>query len=91
MLCHYCCLLGHDILHYAGHYAALKNGKEVACQYGDWLKAMGILYGSPSKKKSKEFDPTSDADGETKKDSDRPTPAEAAIAHPTNPTEEGKK
>lgn len=63
MLCHFYRLLGHDIQHYAGHYAASKNGKEVVCQYGDWLKAMGIRYGSPSKKKSKEFDQWGNEEG----------------------------
>lgn len=50
MFCHCCGLLRHDIRHCAGHYAALKNGKEVVCQYGDWLKAVGVRYVSPSKK-----------------------------------------
>ena len=28
-------LLGHDIKHYAGHFAALKKGGEVVCPSGD--------------------------------------------------------
>ena len=51
MFCHYCGLLGHDIQHCAGHYATSKNRREVVCQYGDWLKALGIRNGSPSKRK----------------------------------------
>ncbi|XP_075637005.1 uncharacterized protein LOC142609318 [Castanea sativa] len=51
MLCHYCSLLGHDIRHCANHYAVSKNGKEVVCQYGDWLKALGTRNGSSSKRK----------------------------------------
>ena len=59
------------------------------CQYGDWLKAMGVRYGSPSKKKKEEFEPTRDADGETKKDGGSPTTVEAAMMSSTNPTEAG--
>lgn len=41
IFCHFCGLLGHDVQHYAGHYAAEKGNGEVEYQYGDWLKASG--------------------------------------------------
>ena len=87
MLCHYCGLLGHDTRHCASHYAASKNGKEVVCQYGDWMKAMGVRYGSPSKKKSKEFEQPSDDKEETNTDGGGSTTVEAAVMNSTNPTE----
>uniref|UniRef100_A0A7N2LS13 DUF4283 domain-containing protein n=1 Tax=Quercus lobata TaxID=97700 RepID=A0A7N2LS13_QUELO len=53
IFCHYCGLLGHDLKHCASHFATTKNGGEVICQYGDWLKASGGRLWSPSKRESK--------------------------------------
>lgn len=93
MFCHYYGLLGHNIRHYAGHYAALKNEKEVLCQYRDWLKAVGVCYVLPSKKKPNQSTATDEGVGEKKKDNDSPNPpyctVAAVIAHTTNPTEGG--
>ena len=41
LFCHYCGLLGHDLQHCAQYFGATKNGGEVECQYGDWMKAIG--------------------------------------------------
>lgn len=49
MFCHYCGLLGHDVRHFASFFAALKNGGEVDCQYGEWLKSMGARSWFPPK------------------------------------------
>uniref|UniRef100_A0A7N2LGZ3 DUF4283 domain-containing protein n=1 Tax=Quercus lobata TaxID=97700 RepID=A0A7N2LGZ3_QUELO len=64
MLCHYCGVLGHDTRHCAGHYAVLKNEKEVTCQYGDWLKSVGVRYASPSKKKPSQFSASENSGGD---------------------------
>ena len=91
MFCHYCDLLGHDIRHCASHYAMLKNGKEVVCQYGDWLKALGARNGSLSKRKPNQSAPTDEAVKEMKKGTGSPTPpyslVAAVVANSTNPTE----
>ena len=47
LFCHYCGLLGHDIKHCAEYYARSKNGSEVLCQYGEWLKSTGGRPRSP--------------------------------------------
>lgn len=31
--------MGHDIKHYAEYFERTKNGSEVVCQYGEWLKS----------------------------------------------------
>ena len=49
IFCHYCGLLGHDVRHCAGFFAASKTGGEVDCQYGEWLKSMGAHSWSPPK------------------------------------------
>ena len=49
MFCHYCGLLGHDVCHCAGFFAASKNRGVVDCQYGEWLKSMGARSWSPPK------------------------------------------
>lgn len=41
IICHYCGILGHDLKHYATHYAMEKNGGSVEYQYGDFLRATG--------------------------------------------------
>ena len=41
MFCHFCGILGHDLKHYAAHYAMEKNGGSMEYQYGDFLKAVG--------------------------------------------------
>lgn len=41
IFCHLCRLLGHDIWHYARHFALQRNGAEVICEYGDGLRAAG--------------------------------------------------
>lgn len=38
---HYCGMLGHDVKHCASYFAATKNGEQVVCQYGEWLRASG--------------------------------------------------
>uniref|UniRef100_A0A7N2MAT8 DUF4283 domain-containing protein n=1 Tax=Quercus lobata TaxID=97700 RepID=A0A7N2MAT8_QUELO len=50
MFCHWCGLMGHDLKHCALHFAALKNGGSVTCQYGEWLKSTGGRPRSPSRK-----------------------------------------
>ena len=40
LFCHYYRLLGHDVKHYASHFAVIQNGGEVVYQYGDSLRAM---------------------------------------------------
>ena len=49
MFCHFCGLLGHDIQHCAGHFAAEKGNGEVEYQYGDWLKASGNRLRTPQR------------------------------------------
>ena len=41
MFCHYCGILGHNLKHYASHYAAEKNGGSMEYQYEDFLRAIG--------------------------------------------------
>lgn len=41
LFCHFCGLLGHDLKHCAEYYARSKNGSEVLCQYGEWMKSAG--------------------------------------------------
>ena len=41
MLCHFCGILGHDLKHCATHFAVEKNGGQLECQYGDFLRAAG--------------------------------------------------
>ena len=41
MIYHYCGVLGHDVKHCASHFAVVKNGGELAYQYGDFLRALG--------------------------------------------------
>ena len=48
LFCHYCSLLGHDLRHCAQYFGATKNGEEVECQYGDWMKATGSQARSPN-------------------------------------------
>ena len=50
IFCHFCGLLGHDIRHCAGYFAASKKGGNVVCEYGDWLKSMGGRAWSPPKR-----------------------------------------
>ncbi|KAK7820387.1 hypothetical protein CFP56_038961 [Quercus suber] len=47
LFCHFCGLLGHDTKHCAKYYARSKNGSEVICQYGEWLKSAGGQTRSP--------------------------------------------
>ena len=49
LFCHFCGLLGHELRHFACHYAASKNSGEVVCQYGDWMKAIGPRTWSPTR------------------------------------------
>ena len=53
IFCHYCGLLGHNLKHCTSHFATTKNGGEVICQYGDWLKASRGRPWSPSKHEPK--------------------------------------
>ena len=41
MFCHYCGILGHNLKHFAAHYAAEKNGGSMEYQYRDFLMAIG--------------------------------------------------
>ena len=50
LFCHHCGLLGHDIKHCAQHFAITKGGREVPCQYGEWLKASGSRGRSPNRR-----------------------------------------
>ena len=50
LFCHYYELLGHDPKHCAQYFMATKNGEEVECQYGEWMKATGTRARSPSSK-----------------------------------------
>ncbi|XP_075654842.1 uncharacterized protein At4g02000-like [Castanea sativa] len=50
LFCHHCGLLGHDLKHCAQYFALTKNKGEVACQYGEWMKASGIRVRSPSRR-----------------------------------------
>lgn len=50
MFCHFCGLLGHDLRHCRGYFSVTRSGGEVECQYGDWLKATGGRYRSPTKR-----------------------------------------
>ena len=47
LFCHFCGLLGHDLKHCAEYYARSKNGGEVLCQYGEWMKSVGSWSRSP--------------------------------------------
>lgn len=49
IFCHFCGLLGHDLNHCAGHFAAEKYGDEIDYQYGDWLRASSGWHRSPSR------------------------------------------
>ncbi|KAL0002427.1 hypothetical protein SO802_016208 [Lithocarpus litseifolius] len=51
LFCHFCGLLGHDLKHCAPYFTATKIDREVICQYGDWLKAMGGRTRSPPHRK----------------------------------------
>lgn len=92
MFCHYCGL-GHDIRRCASHYATSKNGNEVVCQYGDWLKVLGAQQGSPSKKGSTKSTPHKEAVREENNDNGSPNqqvnPSLAMASTTTNPTEHG--
>ncbi|XP_030959254.1 uncharacterized protein LOC115981231 [Quercus lobata] len=50
LFCHHCGLLGHDLKHCAPHFAITKGGREVPCQYGEWLKASGSCGRSPNRR-----------------------------------------
>lgn len=39
--------MGHDLEHCASYFAQTKNGVEVVCQYGDWMKATSSRNRSP--------------------------------------------
>ena len=42
LFCHHCGLLGHDLKHCAQYFTSTKSNGDVACQYGEWMKALGI-------------------------------------------------
>ena len=50
MFCHYCGLLGQDLKHYAQYFVLTKDNGDVACQYGERMKASGNRVRSPSHK-----------------------------------------
>ena len=50
LFCHHCGLLGHDLKHCAQYFALTKDGREVACQYGEWMKAAGNRFRSPNRR-----------------------------------------
>ena len=54
LFCHYCGILGHDLKHYAAHYAVEKAGGRIEYQYGEFLRAVG---GRPRAQGSKAADP----------------------------------
>lgn len=67
MFCHFCGLLGQDLRHCASHYALEKNGGNVVCQYGDWLKATSGRPKSPSKRETNPASSSSDGLGDNLK------------------------
>ena len=70
-----------------------KNGNEVICQYGDWLKALGAQQGSPSKRGSTQSTPHKEEVEEENNDNGSPNqqvnPLSAAASTTTNPIEHG--
>ena len=50
LFCHHCGLLGHDLKHCAQYFAFTKGNGDVACQYGEWMKASGSRVHSPSRR-----------------------------------------
>lgn len=50
LFCHHCGLLGHDLKHCAQYFALTKDGRDVACQYGEWMKASGSWFRSPNRR-----------------------------------------
>ena len=50
LFCHHCGLLGHDLKHYAQYFALTKDGRDVACQYGEWMKTTGNRFRSPNRR-----------------------------------------
>ena len=52
LFCHYYGLLGHDLKHCAEYFARCRNGEEVVCQYGEWLKPTSGRSHSPPRKAS---------------------------------------
>lgn len=67
LFCHFCGILGHDLRHCASHFSATKKGREVECQYGDWLKATGGSQRSPQKRttaQDHEQSPAGDPNGD---------------------------
>ena len=52
LFCHWCGTLGHDTKHCAHYFARKKVDGEVACQYGEWLRASGGRNRSPPRRGS---------------------------------------
>ena len=43
IFCHYCGILGHDLKHCAAHYVVEKARSRIEYQYGDFLRAVGVV------------------------------------------------
>lgn len=52
IFCHYCGILGHDLKHYAVHYAVEKKGGSIEYQYSDFLRAIGGRPRAPGSKEA---------------------------------------
>lgn len=53
MRCQYCGMLGHDPKHCVAYFALTKNGEQVKCEYGEWLKASGGRPRSPTRQSTR--------------------------------------
>ncbi|KAK7848971.1 mitochondrial import receptor subunit tom9-2 [Quercus suber] len=86
IFCHYCGILGHDVRHCAGYFAASKNGGSVKCQYGDWLKLGGTRSWSPPKH-GKSQSPVGEEEGKVKQgERSKQQPGMTDIGAKENPT-----
>lgn len=47
---HFCGMLGHNLKHCATYFALTKNGGQVECECGEWLKASGRRPRSPTRR-----------------------------------------
>ena len=50
LFCHHCGFLGHDLKHCAQYFTLTKGSRDVACQYGEWMKASGSGGWSPNRR-----------------------------------------
>lgn len=90
LFCHFCGFMGHDIKHCAEYFACAKNGSEVVCQYGEWLKSSGGRPRSPVRGSSSlNKQPTSNVRTEFQVGNDNRERSVAEVENTKeNPTEE---